>query len=81
MFWLKRYRAKFITLHAVDADRLRAERERWAPAFASLPRPLITVNVGGDSGPYTLGRKAAARLARDASDLARAKGGSSQLFG
>ena len=65
-----------LTLHAVDAERLRAEGERWSSTFASLPRPLVTVNVGGDSGPYTLRRKAAARLARGASELVRARGGS-----
>ena len=65
-----------LTLHAVDGARLAAERERWTAEFASLPRPLVTVNVGGDSGPYTLGPKAALRLAREASALAAREGGS-----
>ena len=32
--------------------------------------------VGGDSGPFTLGAKAAARLGREASQMAQAQGGS-----
>jgi mitochondrial fission protein ELM1 len=65
-----------LTLHAVTPSRLAAECERWARTFQPLPRPFITVNVGGNSGPYTLGPKAALRLAREASDLARRQGGS-----
>ena len=65
-----------LTLHAVTASRLATERERWSSRFEALPRPLITVNVGGDSGPYTLGPKAALRLAREVSKMARRQGGS-----
>jgi mitochondrial fission protein ELM1 len=53
-----------MTQHAVDAVRLAAERERWASRFASLPRPILGVLVGGDSGPFVLGERAARRLAR-----------------
>ena len=65
-----------LTLHAVTDARLAAERQRWAGEYADLPRPLVTVNVGGNSGPYTLGPRAALRLAREASELARREGGS-----
>jgi mitochondrial fission protein ELM1 len=65
-----------LTLHSVTPERLAAERERWAERFEGLPRPHIVVNVGGHSGPFTLGRKAALRLARDASEFARREGGS-----
>ena len=65
-----------LTLHAVTPDRLRAEADRWAPRFAGLPRPWTAVIVGGNSGPYTLGRKAARRLAAGASDFAAGQGGS-----
>jgi mitochondrial fission protein ELM1 len=65
-----------LTLHSVTPERLAAERDRWAPAFAHLPRPYTVLNVGGHSGPYTLGPRAALRLAHEASDLARCNGGS-----
>ena len=47
----------------------------WAGAFADLPRPLVAVIAGGDSGPFTFGPKAAARLATQASAIARQAGG------
>ncbi len=65
-----------LTLHRVTAARLQAEARRWESRLAALPRPRIAVIAGGDSGPTTFGRKAAGRLARQASALARARGGS-----
>lgn len=65
-----------LTLHSLDAERLQQAGERWAPRFSALPAPYITVNIGGDSGPFTFGPRAAERLARDASALARELGGS-----
>lgn len=65
-----------LTLHSVSAQRLQQARLEWGPTFAELPRPRFAVVVGGDSGPFTLGPKAAARLGREASQLAKAHGGS-----
>lgn len=65
-----------LTLHSVTEERLAQARTQWEPTFAALPRPRFAVMVGGDSGPFTLGPKAAARLGREASQLARANGGS-----
>ena len=65
-----------LTLHRVTAARLEAEARRWEPRLAALPRPRIAVIAGGDSGPTIFGRKAAARLARQAGALARERGGS-----
>lgn len=64
------------TLHRVTPASLAAARSRWAPRFAELPGPRLGVIVGGHSGPYTLGPKAATRLGRLASGRARAAGGS-----
>lgn len=65
-----------LTLHSVTPEALAEVRPEWATVFAGLPRPLIGVFAGGDSGPFTLGPKAAARLAHQASALARESGGS-----
>ena len=65
-----------LPLHEVDPDRLEAAAGQWSPRLAQLPRPFITVNMGGASGPYAFGRHAAGRLLRAAVTLARARGGS-----
>jgi uncharacterized protein len=65
-----------LTLHSVSAQRLAQARLESETTFAALPRPRIAVLVGGDSGPFTLGPKAAGRLGREASQLARAHNGS-----
>ena len=65
-----------LTLHSVTAQRLAQARQKWAGAFERLPRPAFAVIAGGDSGPFTFGPKAAARLGRQASRLAREHGGS-----
>lgn len=65
-----------LPLHRVRPDTLARAADHWAARLAHLPRPFITVNLGGDSGPYAFGRHAAGRLVRDAVALARAQGGS-----
>lgn len=65
-----------LTLHGVTAGRLEDARREWESAFADLPRPRFAVIVGGNSGPFTLGPRAGARLGRQASQLAAAQGGS-----
>lgn len=65
-----------LTLHSVTEERLAQARPQWESAFAGLPRPRFAVMVGGNSGPFTLGTKAATRLGREVSQLARANGGS-----
>ena len=64
------------TLHRVHATRLSAARERWAPAFATLPGPRILALVGGDSGPYALRSGAAAALGTALRTRAAETGGS-----
>jgi mitochondrial fission protein ELM1 len=65
-----------LTLHNLTPERLAEAREQWSPHFAALPRPYFAVITGGDSGPFTFGPRAARRLAREASRLAREQGGS-----
>lgn len=65
-----------LPLHRVSAARLAAAREQWAPRLAHLPGPRIAVIMGGSSGPYCFGPKAAERLLRDALALAKSRRGS-----
>ncbi len=65
-----------LPLHQVSAERLAAAASVWEPRLAHLPRPFVTVLVGGSSGPYILDADAAARLGREASALAKELGGS-----
>lgn len=62
--------------HGITPARIAEESARWAPRVSHLPEPRIAVLVGGASGPYTFSAEAAARLGRDASAMARARGGS-----
>ena len=63
-------------LHRVNRERLVREAARWQDRLAHLPRPFVTVVVGGSSGPYSFCTRAAERLAKDACDFARRVGGS-----
>lgn len=65
-----------LPLHQVAPDRLTAAAAKWQPRLAHLPRPYVTVLVGGSSGPYVFDEAAASRLGREASALARSLGGS-----
>ncbi len=63
-------------LHRVTEGRLEAEGAHWRDRLAQLPQPYISVIVGGNSGPFSFDKRGAARLGRQASDLARKLGGS-----
>jgi hypothetical protein len=65
-----------LPLHNVTPGGLAEAALKWAPRLAHLPRPFVTVLVGGSSGPYVFDAKAAERLGREASELARRLGGS-----
>lgn len=64
-----------LTLHRISRDGASQSAAEWEDVWRGLPRPLIAVLVGGHSGPFTLGRRAATRLGRQASKLARETGG------
>ena len=52
-------------------------RREWIRRrMEALGRPLIGVLIGGDSGPYVFGRRAAARLARSLNAMTRSIDGS-----
>lgn len=65
-----------LTLHQLDATSLQRAGEQAALRYAGLPEPYINVNLGGDSGPFTLGPNACRRLAKEASALAKARAAS-----
>lgn len=65
-----------MTMHSVSVINMSTAAEQWQQQFANLPQPRFAVIVGGHSGPYTFGARAAARLAQQASHLAQARGGS-----
>lgn len=64
-----------LTLHDLTAQGLARSAAAWEARLDGLPRPWIGVLVGGDSGPYSLGVRAADRLLDQALDLARRSGG------
>lgn len=62
-------------LNRIDPHRLAAARVEWKARFEHLPRPWIGLLVGGDSSSYHFDPAIAARLGREASEVARAAGG------
>lgn len=65
-----------LPLHGVGQGRLAKAAALWAPRLAHLPRPYLTVNIGGSSGPYAFGPRAAQRLLHETVAHAREMGGS-----
>lgn len=65
-----------LTLHRVNRERLTAAGRQFASITEGLPAPHIAVIIGGNSGPYTFGPRAARRLAQEAGALAGELGGS-----
>ncbi len=63
-------------LHRVTSERLGKEAAIWQSRFAPLPRPLIAVLAGGNSGPYPFDTESGRRLGLAASAMARELGGS-----
>jgi len=70
-----------MTLHGITAVKLAAAADHCRARYAHLPEPYIGVILGGNSGPYTLGRHTLASIARHASELAQAQGGSLLITG
>ena len=63
-------------LHRVVPERLAESRLKWESKLGHLPTPRIAVLAGGHSGPYPFDAEAGERLGRQASEMARATGGS-----
>lgn len=54
-------------LNHIDTGAIEAAAARFRPGVASLPRPWIALNVGGNSSSYRLTPDVAAQLGREAS--------------
>jgi len=63
-------------LNQVTPERLAEQGQRLLPRVEHLPKPFTGVILGGNSGPYTLGPKNAARIARQAGRMAAQCNGS-----
>jgi len=63
-------------LHRVTRKRLDLAANSWRERVAHLPRPLVAVLAGGNSGPYPFDRASGERLATQADALAKEFGGS-----
>ena len=59
-------------LHRASAARLAEARAAFAPAFAHLPRPLVSVLVGGSNGRFRLEAAEGATLAAQLAGMMRA---------
>lgn len=63
-------------LNRIDEAALAEAAAKWRPKLAHLPRPWTALLVGGNSSAYELDPDTAARLGREASRMARERGGS-----
>ena len=59
-----------LTMHSIDPERLIAAAKAWRPRLDGLAPPYLSVVLGGDSGPFTFGPKAAVRLVAQVNTLA-----------
>ncbi len=60
-----------LPLHRITTARLAAAAALWYPRVAHLPRPYLTLLIGGHSGPYTFDTRTACRLAHQTIELAK----------
>lgn len=62
-------------LNPLPSERLEAAAASWRERLGQLPRPWVTLLVGGNSSAYVLDTATAARLGRDAVAMVAANGG------
>ena len=62
------------SLHRINHKVLMTESVKWARQVAHLPRPLVTVLVGGSNAVYKVTPEICAKLGRDLSELAQKQG-------
>jgi mitochondrial fission protein ELM1 len=64
-----------LPLMRVDPGHVAAEAERWAPAFAELPRPWVAVLLGGPTGPFRFDEDLVGRVLAAVADIGGGQGG------
>jgi uncharacterized protein len=62
-------------VHRVTPARLAAERRRY-PALAAMPRPILSVLIGGTNKAYRLSLQRLGEIAEAVADILRRRGGS-----
>ncbi|MGV6807862.1 MAG: mitochondrial fission ELM1 family protein [bacterium] len=65
-----------LPLHGVNSQALEEAAEHWLPHLEGLPRPWISVLIGGDSGQFVFTPEKGRRLGRQVNTLAQSRGGS-----
>jgi mitochondrial fission protein ELM1 len=65
-------------VHRVTPARLAAERSRF-PALAAMPRPILSVLIGGTNKAYRLSLQRLGEIAEALADILRAGGGSALI--
>ena len=70
-----------LPLHRITRARVDAAAARLASRFAHLPRPLTTVLIGGNSGPFVLTPDKGRRLAAGVNALLQQTGGAALVTG
>lgn len=62
--------------YQMDSNRISDDIQRWSHQLNHLPKPFITLMVGGHSGPYSFDQRAVQRLVEQANQMAESVGGS-----
>jgi len=69
-----------LPLMRVGTGRLKAGRDAWGASFASLPRPLVAVLIGGPTVPFTFDTRVLRRMRARVTEVLEA-GGTPYLVG
>lgn len=67
--------ASKVAIHPVTPEKLAEGAQKWGAKFATLPRPLAAVLIGGSNGRHRLTPAIMRRLAGELATLARNTGG------
>ena len=70
-----------LPLHRITRDAVGAAAARLAPDLAHLPRPFVTVLMGGDSGPFVFTPDTGRRLSDGVNRLVAQTGGAALVTG